>query len=754
MTILRRFAGTAIEELPLAVTIDDVVKEAQSVGTQYRDSDRATLERALVELHQSGKFDHRFWKALSDYFWSNGPSDYSLLPSEFYLETQRDLNLFFRAGEIHWLRGGSEDNRVHYFEEAVRCGASTAREYLVVGNALMRLRRWDEAFKSYESGLILTPDDSELWRAFASTSVAARSAVNFKNSMEKHQPNIVDVIASLPAYELVYIVKLLKRENEDSIGKQVADLIIRELIQQDVSDALQRLMEYIDLSAALNEFKFRDRICKGMIDDWSIREGDEFLKAVFRVKLLKLFTFPLVFEKMIDDEQFVQNFCAECEKLTRDPIEMNEPIADIGRCAPWVPIYTRAVPHLYSDAALSIHDLCARVWPRLTWTAPHIQTKHDIANRKIKIGFTCLDFMPMISGLMGKLDAEKFETVFLRPDYPQPGGETGRNWVARADRTVELPTDSVYEIQEAIAREELDVIVAGPSLPGSIYPMMARLAPVQMVIIEPNWCDSFPNMDYYITWGAAEPSNVKAFHRNPVALMQHPPYWLEMPSQSDKPVASVVTALAGAPVHKRVYLCPTSPAKLHPAFDEVVRKVLLRDPDGIVVLLRMDNPWGDSVRYRMGQSLGSMAERVVYLPMLKQEEAHALLNSVDCVLDAYPLGGMSSSFVAAAVGTPTVSMPKEMPFGKWMSAIYNYIGVEELTAASSDEYAEIAYRLASNPEWREKKAAEIRAKGHMLIESEAAAVEFEAFILKAWQRHTEGLPPTDWVNDHWVTEIA
>ena len=80
-----------------------------------------------------------------------------------------------------------------------------------------------------------------------------------------------------------------------------------------------------------------------------------------------------------------------------------------------------------------------------------------------------------------------------------------------------------------------------------------------------------------------------------------------------------------------------------------------------------------------------LAERLLFLPALKPDEAHALLDAVDCVLDAHPLGGMSSSFIAAANGVPTVSLPFEMPFGKWMSAIYDHIGVEGLTARSPDE---------------------------------------------------------------------
>ncbi|MFN7026096.1 MAG: hypothetical protein ACK4QP_16610, partial [Pseudorhizobium sp.] len=494
---------------------------------------------------------------------------------------------------------------------------------------------------------------------------------------------------------------------------------------------------------------FQERFCSGLIERWSGEDGDEFRKAIFRLRLQRLFSRPLVFEQVIDDEEFVRTFCHDCNEMMLEAIELDEPLDDLGGCTPWVPIYTRAVPHLYAQAAQAIHDLCVRVWPRLLWTAPHVSGTFP-GGDKIRIGFTCLDFMPMISGLMERLDPERFERIFLQPQYPNPAGETARNWVARADRTVKLPVDSVYDIHEAIAREQLDIIIAGPSIPSGIYPMMARLAPLQMTIIEPNWCDSFDNVDYYITWGRAEPADYKTYHRNAVALTEHPPYWLEMPSKGSKAAATSLTALRDAPPHSRVYVCPTSPVKLHPAYDEVLKSLLTRDLDGIVVFLRMDSPWAHSVRDRMKDALGPLAERLVFLPTLTPTEAHALLNSVDCVLDAYPLGGMSSSFVAAALGTPTVSLPAEIPFGKWMGAIYDYIGVGGLNARTPDEYADIAYRLASDTAWREAKSAEILEKQPMLVESLASAAEFQDFILAAVERHVNGLPPTDWTPSGWV----
>lgn len=721
-------------------------------GMHYRDRVLQDLDAFLEQLDREGYRDLSFLKSLSDYFWENGPVEYALLPSELYLKESKHLHLLFRASEIYGVTGANQQRRVALLEDAVSFRPTNGTDCLVIALAQARLRRWPDAVKAFEGGLNQWPEDIELWRGYADIAVTANAVLTpFLEYIERHDSNIVDIAASLSPSSAVYFVKQLRNQGKAEACEKITALIVKRIVGDDLQNGVEQAKSYIASASAWNDFRFRDQFCTGIIEQWSSLNSIDHAKAVFNVKLLRLFWAPLVFENGIDDEEFVQNFCSECRKLSGEAIELSDPVADLGpTCIPWQAIYTRAVPHMYSDASTALHDLCARVWPNLTWTASHLSGPPP-ENRKIKVGFTCLDFMPMISGLMERLDGEKFEKIYLRPPYPGPAGETARNWLARADRTVELPVDSVRSVQEAIAAEKLDIIVAGPSLPMSIYPMMARLAPIQITIIEPNWCDNFPTSDYYITWASAEPRDFKLYHRSAVALFQNPPYWLEMPPKNmrQSTIASS-DLLAVAPNHQRVYVCPTQPAKLHPSFDEVLRALLVKDPEGIVVFLRMDNSVGDAIQNRMKKSLGFLSERLVFLPALRPEEAHALLGSVDCVLDAYPLGGMSSSFIAAAIGTPTVSLPAEMPFGKWMGAIYAYIGVEGLTAGSPEQYAEIAYRLASDSDWRESKAIEIRSKRSALIEREESAEEFERFLLAAVQRLSDGHQPTDWVNGDWV----
>jgi predicted O-linked N-acetylglucosamine transferase (SPINDLY family) len=110
---------------------------------------------------------------------------------------------------------------------------------------------------------------------------------------------------------------------------------------------------------------------------------------------------------------------------------------------------------------------------------------------------------------------------------------------------------------------------------------------------------------------------------------------------------------------------------------------------------------------------------------------------------------MSSSFDGLMLGVPIVTLPAEVPFGRWTVAIYEYIGVSGLVARNIDEYVSIAMRLANDKDWRLRKSAEIREKASRYVESIGSLDEFQHFLIQAWRRNQAGLSPESWVAGEW-----
>jgi predicted O-linked N-acetylglucosamine transferase (SPINDLY family) len=284
---------------------------------------------------------------------------------------------------------------------------------------------------------------------------------------------------------------------------------------------------------------------------------------------------------------------------------------------------------------------------------------------------------------------------------------------------------------------------------------MARLAHLHMVLLEPNWPDGIKNSDYYISWRLAEPENYKEFYKTPVSLLRTPPYWIEKPSASEGLAISARTGddirhgLLGLGPNDRFYICANTPTKIHTQMDEILYKLLERDPAGYLVFLRGEHSPAHLLRARLREKMGRSYERVIFLNTLEKNDAHSLLMSADCCIDSYPICGMSSSFDGIRLGVPIVTLPADIPFGRWTAAIYEYLGVSDLTATDVDDYIRIATRLAMDKAWRLEKSAELREKSSLYVESKASFDEFQHFIVQAWRRKQAGLPPTSWVAGEW-----
>jgi predicted O-linked N-acetylglucosamine transferase (SPINDLY family) len=354
---------------------------------------------------------------------------------------------------------------------------------------------------------------------------------------------------------------------------------------------------------------------------------------------------------------------------------------------------------------------------------------------------------------MAGLDRSQFEPIYLGPGKPD-NSYTAKSWQERGSKAIFYDENDMHSAIETVAAQKLDIVLSAPSQPAVFYPVMAKLAPLHMVVLEPNWTDGFSTSDYYISWRPAEPPKPEKFYRSKVAYLDHPPYWIDNRYDTDLKISerkrqAVLTKLTGKKPEERVYLCPSTPPKLHSLMDDIILGILKKDPAAIVTFLRNDFPPARNLHIRWREKFGKRYERIRFLPTLDRSEAHLLLRAVDCNLDSYPIGGMSSSFDGAILGIPTVTWPADIPFGRWLASIYEYIGVSGLTASSRDCYVDLAVRLATDRIWHRKKALEIKSKSNILIENPKAIECLQSFLLAAWKRHSAGLSNANWMSGFW-----
>ncbi len=443
----------------------------------------------------------------------------------------------------------------------------------------------------------------------------------------------------------------------------------------------------------------------------------------------------------VDRELSIHN--SRLAALLESPLRISNPAPWLGRNARIRHFFCARPDRAHGDLT---QRACLAVFPDLAWSAPHCATwRARELPRRLRVGFLVPAWFPLLWGIARNLDRSKFEVLFLEcadgalPALPQ--------WRESADRTIALADLSLADARAVVAGAELDIIISTPFLALPYQLGYARLAPVQCSLSEPAWSDGVPTHDYYISWSRAEPAVPEREYLSATALLDRPPYWLERDHCRPEAVGRGDFPL---PPEARWYVCPQSLPKLHPDFDATLAEILRRDPGGIVVLLHGEWETAKQYRQRIRDGLGDLAGRVHFLPTLPPARCHGLLMLADALLDSWPIGGMWSAYTAALLAVPAVTLPVDIPYGRWMAAIYEWLGVTDVIARDEADYVRLALRLAHEPAWRQEISARLAARRAILVEDEAALRELEGFLLAAVSAAHRGEAPRSWRDGEFV----
>ena len=385
-----------------------------------------------------------------------------------------------------------------------------------------------------------------------------------------------------------------------------------------------------------------------------------------------------------------------------------------------------------------LHEKLARLYlaasPGLAWAAPHCAAPRRVGRLRVGIISRYLSEHSIgrtTRGLVAMLDRQRFElTAIFVP--PVARDDYARAIAADASRALVLP-GRLDAARNAIAQLELDVLFyqdIGMD-PFTYFLAFARLARVQCVSFGHPDTTGIPNMDWWISSERFEPSGAEEHYSE--RLWRIPEVgtlaYYYHPARAFTPKGR---EQLGLPDNARLYTCPQSLFKLHPAFDALAGGILRNDPQGRVVLVAPRHKgWLDALMERMRETMPDVLDRLIVLPPMKHELFLSLLAASDVVLDTPHFNGMNSTLEAFAVGTPIVTWPGTLQRMRHTAGMYSAMGIEGLCASSDQEYIRFALEMACD---REKRTAYSRAIG----EREAALFEdirvvrgYEAFFEQA-----------------------
>jgi predicted O-linked N-acetylglucosamine transferase (SPINDLY family) len=137
---------------------------------------------------------------------------------------------------------------------------------------------------------------------------------------------------------------------------------------------------------------------------------------------------------------------------------------------------------------------------------------------------------------------------------------------------------------------------------------------------------------------------------------------------------------------------------------------------------------------------GVRPERVTLLGSTPHPDHLAAFGQIDVMLDTFPQSGGITTLDALLMGVPVVTLLGRRITGRASASLLTTLGLDDLVAATTDEYVEVAAQLAADPARIARERATLRAR--LLASPIADAALYtravEAAYRAMWQRWTIG----------------
>lgn len=257
-----------------------------------------------------------------------------------------------------------------------------------------------------------------------------------------------------------------------------------------------------------------------------------------------------------------------------------------------------------------------------------------------------------------------------------------------------------------------------------------RLAPVQCTSWGTPDTTGIATVDYYLTWGGWECEGYRERYSERAVALERPPVCYLRPEFDS--ASFMARSGFGLDPERPFYLCPQNPLKIHPDFDDLLARLLEREPRAqLAVIAGSDERWSDLLQQRWRKTMGPRAESIRIFPRQSYQGYFNLVSLADAVLDTLHFSGGNTSFEILATGTPIVTLPGKPARSRFTHGCYQLMGVDDCIARDEVDYLDIVSRLGNGPGFRSAVRKKIAANRDALFEDVAAVKGFQEFVVTA-----------------------
>lgn len=714
----------------------DLLRQARALaqGHQWQRAEDLYRQALTVEPGNVQLRDELAWLLLHA-----GQIDRALAEIQAAIQWAPRLALLHLHQGLMLSHAGRTPQAIACYQRAIELQPAEATAHFNLGNAWSEVGNYAAAAESYRQAAVLLPDDADI---FLNQGIALRALGQFDEArtslaraveLKPHSPDgwinlgvlartCGDDAEAERCYRQALSVDPACARAYNNLGSLAQSQFRSEQAVEYIQRALQLQPNYplarANLGDAYLALSKPDEARAAYVEVLTRGRNDA-------VEIKHALVLPAI---LMSHETIADSRCqlaAGLEYLRARPLTVTDPVENVGLPA----FYLAYQGFDERDTQRQISEIVRRATPGLSFVAPHCRSDALPASRPRRIGFISRHFFDhtiakLNRGLIQLLDRQQFHVTLLR--FPGRNDAVAQALDASADTTVTLST-RLPVAQQQIAQCELDLLfytdIGMDAL--TYYLAHARLAPVQCVTWGHPLTTGIATVDYFISSDDLELPGSTAHYTESLVRLPHLANYYYRP----EPPATASRAAWGFAEQDHLYACPQSLFKLHPDDDTVFGQILRADPRARIVLIEgQQAAWTGAIRARQRQTLGSLSERVCFVPRMPQQQFQQLLTAVDVMLDPLHFGGGNSSYEAFSVGAPVVTLPGPLLRSRITYALYRAMGIDAAVARDIQDYASRAVRLGTDRAWREEVRGQILAGNHHLYESRAGIAELEHFL--------------------------
>lgn len=348
--------------------------------------------------------------------------------------------------------------------------------------------------------------------------------------------------------------------------------------------------------------------------------------------------------------------------------------------------------------------------------------RKTIRGQKKRIGFlSCFFFRHSVTGvylgLMRELArSEAFELFAFSVGDRQKDDVTEEIQTLCTWETLD-PGLALARLSRQVIESDLDILIY-PELglePVTYLLAQTRLAPIQALMFGHPCTSGIRSIDFFLSPDCVEPPGAEEHYTETLVRLPGCPFLYQRPA---RPQQRFDRSSLGLKATDKIYLITGTLFKLHPDHDVLFQDILQKDSHAQIVLIQAQSTrWHQKLQERFVRNLGALAQRIHFVPWLEKQAFFALMLDADVVMDTLHFGSGNVAYQALGLGVPVLTFPGSLMRSNTTAGMYQLLGINGLTAHSSDAFVKLCLDLAHNKGLRREKHQEILKKSERIFDN-------------------------------------